>query len=67
MMRSRKKLEPLFLMREEIALQLGVRQGTAYHSPDLAATDFHLFGPLKNALKSCQFLEDEKVKEAVHD
>jgi hypothetical protein len=66
MMRSSKKLEPLFLMREEIALQLGVRQGTAYHSPDVAPSDFHLFGPFKNALRSRQFMEDEKLKDAVH-
>jgi hypothetical protein len=32
----------------------------------LAPSDFHLFGPLKNALR-CQFAVDDEVKEAVHD
>jgi histone-lysine N-methyltransferase SETMAR len=37
------------------------------HSPDLAPSDFHLFGPLKNALRGSQFADDDVVKEAVHD
>jgi len=37
------------------------------YSPDLAPSDFHLFGPLKNALKSRRFSADDEVKEAVHD
>ena len=36
------------------------------YSPDLAPSDFHLFGPLKNALRGCWFAADD-VKEAVHD
>jgi hypothetical protein len=36
------------------------------NSPALLPYDFHLFGPLKNALRSCQFADDE-VKEAVHN
>ena len=36
------------------------------YSPDLAPSDFHLFGPLKNALRG-QFAADDEVKEAVHD
>jgi histone-lysine N-methyltransferase SETMAR len=37
------------------------------YSPDLAPSDFHLFGPLKNALRGRQFAADDEVKEAVHD
>ena len=35
--------------------------------PDLAPSDFHLFGPLKNALRGRRFAADDEVKEAVHD
>jgi histone-lysine N-methyltransferase SETMAR len=34
------------------------------HSPHLAASDFHLFGPLKDALRGTRF-EDESVIRAV--
>jgi len=37
------------------------------HSPDLAPSDFHLFGPLKNALRGRRFAADDEVKAAVHD
>ena len=37
------------------------------YSPDLAPSDFHLFGPLKNALRGRRFASDDEVKEAVHD
>jgi hypothetical protein len=37
------------------------------HPPDLAPSDFHLFWPLKDALRGRHFRSDEKVKEAVHD
>jgi len=37
------------------------------YSPDLAPSDFHLFGPLKNALRCRRFAADDGVKEAVHD
>ena len=37
---------------------------TAY-SPDLAPSDFHFFGPLKNALRGRRFSCDD-VKAAVH-
>jgi len=30
-------------------------------------TDFHLFGPLKNAQRGRRFAADDEVKEAVHD
>jgi histone-lysine N-methyltransferase SETMAR len=35
------------------------------YSPDLAPSDYHLFGPLKNALR-CQFSTDKEVRKAVH-
>ena len=37
------------------------------YSPDLAPSDFHLYVPLKNALRSLRFATDDEVKEAVHD
>jgi len=48
------------------ATELGVLEHPAY-SPDLAPSDFHLFGPLKNALRGRRFAADDEVKEAVHD
>jgi len=35
------------------------------HSPDLAPSDFHLFGPLKNALRGRRFSCDDDVKASV--
>ena len=37
------------------------------YSPDLAPSEFHLFGPLKNALRGRRYTADDEVKEAVHD
>jgi transposase len=37
------------------------------YSPDLAPSDFHLFWPLKDALRGRHFRSDEEVTEAVHD
>ena len=37
------------------------------HSPDLAPTDFHVFGPLKVALSRTQFRDDNEVRLAVHE
>ena len=37
------------------------------YSPDLAPSEFHLFGPLKNALRGRRFAADDEVKDAVHD
>ena len=37
------------------------------YSLDLTPSDFHLFGPLKNALRGRRFAADDEVKEAVHD
>ena len=31
------------------------------YSPDLAPSDFHLFGPLKDALRGTRFEDDESV------
>jgi hypothetical protein len=36
------------------------------HSPDLAPSDFHLSGPLKEALGGRRFRCDDDVKSAVH-
>ena len=35
------------------------------YSPDLAPSDFHLFGPLKESLRGRHFSSDEEVKTAV--
>lgn len=35
------------------------------YSPDLAPSDFHLFGPLKNSLRGQRFEDTEQVKVAV--
>jgi len=42
------------------------RWNTLPNSPDLAPSDYHLFGPLKNALRGCRFSTDKEVQEAVH-
>jgi histone-lysine N-methyltransferase SETMAR len=36
------------------------------YSPDLAPSDFHLYGPLKQALRGRRFSSDDDVKAAVH-
>jgi len=36
------------------------------YSPDLARSDYHIFGPLKEALHGRRFTSDEEVKEVVH-
>ena len=42
-----------------------VQEHPAY-SPHHAPSDYHLFGPLKNALRGHQFSTDKEVREAVH-
>jgi len=37
------------------------------YSPDLAPSDFHVFGPLKEAMGSKSFRSDEEVQQAVHE
>ena len=37
------------------------------YSPDLAPIDFHVFGPLKEAMGSKSFRSDEEVQQAVHE
>jgi hypothetical protein len=37
------------------------------YSPDLAPSDFHIFGPLKVAVRGHRFADDDKGKEAMHD
>ena len=36
------------------------------YSPDLALSDYHLFGPLKEALRGHRFTLHQEVKEVVH-
>jgi len=36
------------------------------YSLHLVPNDYHIFGPLKEALRGCRFTSDEEVKEAVH-
>jgi histone-lysine N-methyltransferase SETMAR len=36
------------------------------YSPDLAPSNYHIFGPLKEALCGCRFTSNAEVKEAVH-
>ena len=36
------------------------------YSPDLAPSDYHFFGPFKQALRGRRFTSDLEVKEGVH-
>ena len=36
------------------------------YSPQIAPSDYHLFGPLKEALRGRRFTSDQELKEAVH-
>ena len=36
------------------------------YSPDLAPSDYNLFGSLKDDLQGCQFFTDEAARKAVH-
>jgi len=36
------------------------------HCTDLAPSDYHIFGKIKNALRGRRFANDEEVKDAVH-
>ena len=36
------------------------------YSPDLAPSDYNLFGPLEETLRGRRFTSDQEVKEAVH-
>jgi len=37
------------------------------YSPDLAPLEFHVFGPLKDALSGTQFRDDDEVRSVVHE
>ena len=37
------------------------------YSPDIAASDFNVFGPLKEAMGCKSFRSDEEVQQAVHE
>jgi len=49
-----------------VKLGFSVWEHPAY-SPDLGPSDYHLFGPLKDALRGRRFTSDEGVKEAMHE
>jgi len=49
-----------------VKLGFTVLEHPAY-SPDLAPSDYHFFGPLKDALRGRRFTSDEEVKKAVHE
>jgi hypothetical protein len=36
------------------------------YSPELAPSDYHWFGTIKEALRGHRFTSDQEVKEAVH-
>jgi hypothetical protein len=37
------------------------------HSPDLARSNYHLFGPVKDALHGCHFVDENKLKQSFCD
>jgi histone-lysine N-methyltransferase SETMAR len=37
------------------------------HSPDLAPSNYHLFGPVKNVLCKRHFADDNELKRSFHD
>jgi hypothetical protein len=37
------------------------------HRPDLAISDYHLFGPVKDALHGCHFADDNVLKQSFCD
>lgn len=41
--------------------------GHPAYSPERDPSDFHPFGPLKNALRSRRFVDADELKEAVHE
>jgi len=47
-------------------VQPGFEHHHAPYSPDLAPSDYHIFRPLKEALRGRRFNSDEEVKAAVH-
>jgi len=56
----------IYTLQTLVKLGFTVLEHPAY-SPDLTPSDYHLFGPLKEALRGRQFTSDEEVKEAVHE
>jgi histone-lysine N-methyltransferase SETMAR len=37
------------------------------HTPDLALSDYHLFGPVNNALRGSHFADDNELKQRFRD
>jgi hypothetical protein len=63
---ARSQLVKKFTSETLQQLKFKVLDHPAY-SPDLAPSDFHLFGPLKETLRGRRLAEDDEVKEAVDD
>ena len=53
-------------LSKPLIMWVSVLEHAAY-SPDLAPSDYHLFGPLKNALRGRRFSTDKDVREGVHN
>jgi len=64
-MTTRARLLPSTLFKL-VKMGFTVLEHPAY-SPDLASSDYHLFGALKDALRGRRFTSDEGVKEVVHE
>jgi histone-lysine N-methyltransferase SETMAR len=56
----------IHILQTLVKLGFEVLDHPAY-SPDLAPSDYNLFGLLKDALRCSHFTSDEEVKEAVHE
>ena len=48
-------------------VKLGFTMEHPAYSPNLAPLDYHLFGPLKDAIRGRRFTSEEGVKKAVHE
>src|SRR5258705_1404255 len=49
------------------ALPMSIGSVPPPYSPDVAPSDYHIFGALKDSLGGRKFASDEEVKEAVHE
>jgi hypothetical protein len=53
--------------REAIAKMGWIILSHPAHNPDLAPSDCHLFGPVKDALYGCHFADDNEMKQSFCD
>jgi hypothetical protein len=73
--RSNRKMNKVFFLhdnvrphtREAIATMGWTVLSHPPYSPDLAPPDFHIFGPLKDALRGRRFTEDDELKHSVRE